>query len=1100
MQSTRRQPFQRETRPIRTTVPSRDQVTTTQPPRVTPVTTVTTRPTPTTDLSALGQRRTTTTRPVPSRDRAIPARRETSTLLSTQPSSIPQALEYEIRLLQEFTHPVGALRIINQLDILASSPNASVQPQILESTLITHYRNDIRSIRNLRSPSAREQFERKVSQRESVSRNGLYRFVVSRETPISRTEAIGILGSDNNGILGALGHTYRLRYIYKQWKSGVLLPNGDPALVDVHITFRTETRYGSRGADGKYLPSGSTRQSVSIELETPSEYPELIMNTLVQRVFTMHNGWEIPDLAQTVSSMRKILTDIGIQGPQSLQTPYDLTWSDLTYDNIVAKPHAISFKADGVRMLLVTSPVGTFFATSTMSIIPVSIPLTNMQTSTTHILDGELMYSSGQSTFWAFDLLFSDDTNFMSSSYDVRHSVLTTVIQNIGSISPPMTIPIVPMPGIQQQEGSIILRVKPITIPRTAEEFFSAVEDARRYAADNNIRTDGLIISGVNQIYSANVYKWKEPSDMTVDFFIGPITELESLQGTSVTLGTFQKGDILYHPEFRALPPIDGSVTDLTTLIGTVAEFQYLGSQDDKSIVWRFVRRRDDKGKPNSESVLNSILRLQQDPITWNAITGRSLHLMRKYHNRVKRAIYDLLGGTDVITVTDIGSGKGGDIQSWVRNNLDVVAIEPDMNNINDSHNQQGNLVAGFITRATGAGATKEVTNLGFSRQIRLPSGEIQQIPVTETLFQGDCWSATLFNVDADMYIDRILPSMEKTDALTLFNSATFLGPMSLCTLANESVKDTGVIVIMVIDGSVILQKFLSQGTYDTDLIHIEKIPCQGDIERPDRQALGTQEQNITPQQTVRGTQARGIGVGSEQFGNLGCIYIRLGDSATVGEGQTEGLVDVNVLLSILRQSGWVPDIDMYLTQEKLLGREEAMYSSAQRLLVLRRASTATHVIRQIYRPLPPGITSVIPSHTRTTGGSPWGDVVRVGVLGAGTTLSNDDISFTHALLQATNPTYRSMDNISKNMFATGRGRRVLESLVRSGTPVYIIPSGTWNMYTRPLDTSDQVIDMYPAIGSTQVTRPPGVVLMNNQGHWEPLAKKMIGDELQYIW
>lgn len=1038
-----------------------------------------------TNQSALGQRRTTTRQPT-----VVTTRRDPITSIPslTQQSTIPPTLEYEIRLLQEFTHPVGALRIINELDAITSSQSLpSVQPRTLESSVVTHYRNDIRSIRNLRPTGISNLetatiFERKVARSDTASRNGLYRFTISRETPISRREASDALGSDSNGILGALGHTYRLRYIYRGWKPGVLLANKEPAVADVHITFRTESRYGSRDAEGRYPITGGTRQSVSIELEIPSEYSEAVMNSLVQRIFLMHNGWDIPDLATTVSNMRRVLTNIGIRGPENLQTPYDITWTDLTYDNLIAKPHAISFKADGVRMLLVTSPMGAFFATSTMNIIPLSTPLKNPLGSTLNIIDGELMFTElgqARSIFWAFDLLFSGDTNYMSSPYHTRHGTLSSITQGITSITPPMTLPIVPLQGISQAIGSILVRVKPIAIPKTVQEFFSAIETARRYTEDNNIQSDGLIISGDNQVYSANVYKWKEPTNMTVDFFIGPPTN----GNTGITLGTFLKGDINYHPEFIALPPMEREI-DLSTLIGTVAEFQYIGPEGtgSSSIRWRYVRPRDDKGKPNAETVLNAILRLQRDPITWSTLIGKSLSLMRKYHNRVKRAIYDLLGATDVVTITDIGSGKGGDIVSWSRNNLDVIAIEPDMNNINDSLNVQGNLIEGLITRAQNQGASKDVINMGFNRG--------DNIPVTETVLQAECWSATLYNVDTNMYIDKILPYTERTDALTLFNSATFLGPNSLCTLVNESVRDSGVIVIMVIDGKVLTQRFLSGDIYSTDLIHIERVPCAG--ESTTATSIGTSSD--------RGSGVRGIGAGSDQFGNLGCIFIRLGDSATVGEGQTEGLVDVDVLLNVLRQSGWVTDIDMYLSQERLMGQEEAMYSSAQRLLVLRRGSTATHIVRQIYRPLPVGNTSSIR-------GSPWGDVVRVGVLGASSTLplSNEDtraenISFTHAILQAIDPTYRSLDNISKTILATGRGRLSLQNTVRYKIPIYIIPSNNWNMYSRPLDTTDQVIDMYPAIGGAQIPRTPGIVLMNNQGHWEPLAKRTIGDELQYIW
>jgi hypothetical protein len=54
---------------------------------------------------------------------------------------------------------------------------------------------------------------------------------------------------------------------------------------------------------------------------------------------------------------------------------------------------------------------------------------------------------------------------------------------------------------------------------------------------------------------------------------------------------------------------------------------------------------------------------------------------MRKYHNRVKNLIYDYLSLQGVKTLTDIGSGAGGDLSKW-RDRFLVNAIEPDQRNI----------------------------------------------------------------------------------------------------------------------------------------------------------------------------------------------------------------------------------------------------------------------------------------------------------------------------------------------------------------------------------------------------------------------------------
>lgn len=815
-------------------------------------------------------------------------------------------------------------------------------PYTLESTLVTHYPNDIRSVQNLRTQSII--IESKTTQKEMTSRNGLYRFVTSREIPLKNTD-----------LSNPSGHTYRLRHIYTGWTTDVLLPDNQPAIADIHITYRTE------------ITGTVSKQSTSIELEIPTEYPESVMNQLVQRIYTLHNGWNVPNLAQTITGMRSILTNIGIRGPDDLQTPYDLTWKDLTYENLIKRRHAVSFKADGMRMLYVKSPIGSFLATPILGIIPLdeSEPVTS-----TTILDGEFIQE--ENLYWCFDLLMIRDINVMSQPYDTRYQQIESTMRDISS--------------------SMTVRLKPIAIPTSAEEFFSVIKGIR----DSQMKSDGIIFTGVDQSYASSVYKWKDPTDMTVDFFVN---QSQNINASSVTLATLQKGSMLNHPEFKV-------TSDLSDQIGTVHEFRYIDG-----ILWEEVRRRDDKGRPNSETVLNVILQLHRDPITWNVITGESLSLMRKYHNRVKRAVYDLLAESDTVTLTDVGSGKGGDLQSWSRSHLDVNAIEPDKRNSDE-----------LLSRAEQMGAV------------------IDRIDSVSTEIQGECWSSTLFMMDIERYISDILPSMPRTDGLTFFNSLTFLSLDTVCTLVNESVMDTGIIVMMVIDGSVLEREFLQSDSYESDLIQMKRVSCP-------------------------------------QYDN--CISIRLNDSSTVDRDQIENLTDVQSIISMMRESGWTPDIDIYLTQEKLLGREEMMYSSAQRLVIFKRRSSPSYLIRKSYRPLHPGDISRIQD-------SPWGDITRIGVIGSG----ND--SFIHAVLQSGDSTYRSLDNISKAIYAHSKGKKVILDLINNGISIYMIPSDNWDMYRKVSDS----VEIY----NPNTLRDPGIVIMINKRQWEPVGRTGLNSEIQYIW
>lgn len=826
-----------------------------------------------------------------------------------------------------------------------------------ESTLVTHYPSNIRSIRNLLT--GRETRERKVLSSENDQ--SYYRYVVSNEIPVTMN-----VSNDN-----PTGYTYRLRYIQDGWR---VLPN---VTVNLHITIRTNVT----------LDSGiRTSSSVSIEVELSQDYPPNIIDSIAREVMRIHNGWDIPNMASVIDGMRSNLTSTGLRTPNQLQRPFDLTWRNVTYENLIEKRTAISFKADGVRMLLCRGFTGTFFVTSNLQIVPLNLD----GGSSIILIDGELMGN----TYWAFDLLYANNTNYQDRNYSERHAALENVVRTLSNINTTMKLPVIP----SDASGTRIdVRVKPIVIPESADEFFRAVDRM----LNPGVESDGLILTPVNQSYSENVYKWKPTSLMTVDFFVGR-------NEGRIELGTFRDGQIAFHPE------LEGIVT--SQYIGTVSEFSYDGGNK-----WTFVRPRYDKATPNSEVVYEAISRLHADPLTREVMTGRSLRLMRRYHNAVKDQIYDYLASQGARTLTDIGSGRGGDLRKWMRNSMSVEAIEPDPINIEE-----------MIRRSREMGA--EVSKRGSTYEI-----------------EGECWNATLYPIKAEDYVASVT-----TEALTSFNSATFLGPSTLRCLVEDSVNDAGYVVLFVIDGKRLASEFLSAGAYDSPLIRMERVPCPA------------------PSSAVQ--------VGTETFGDLGCIFIQLKDSATVDRGQIEGLVDVNVLLATMRSIGWVPETDMFLTGERLLGEEERKYSSAQRLLILRKQADTNTVIRRIYTPLAVSVTEDIVS--------PWGNVVRVGTLG--TSSLGQDLSFVHAILQATDERYRSASTVSKAIYAQ-QARDILSSLP---VPMYLIPETEWNMYSR----NESGALLYPATLGTRIEREPGIILFRNRGHWEPLAKRDISGNLRYVW
>jgi hypothetical protein len=339
-----------------------------------------------------------------------------------------------------------------------------------------------------------------------------------------------------------------------------------------------------------------------------------------------------------------------------------------------------------------------------------------------------------------------------------------------------------------------------------------------------------------------------------------------------------------------------------------------------------------------------------------------------------------------------------------------------------------------------------------LTRAQNMPNTTIIDDDPPPVIIQGECFDVVVHNMNAETYIDTVMPDETiRPDALTLFNSATFLGPSTVATLAIQA-KDA--VVIMVMDGERLKNTFLGPEKIDTRNVQIRQISSDG----------------------------------SEAFGDLGRIHIRLVDSTTVSQGQNENLVDVEVLIRDMQTIGWVPAKDIILDGEMLLGSEEAAYSSCQRLIVFRRAIVRDHIVRLWYTPLIPGATEDIPD-------SPWGPVMRIGVLGSVHMMSSDtNQSFMHSIMQATSASYRSMDNISKAIFIDEGDSAGIPCDDLGCIPVYAIPMGGWDMYLE----DETGVWKYPAIA--RVPRKPGVVLIYNRGQWEPLAKRISDGSLRYIW
>lgn len=119
--------------------------------------------------------------------------------------------------------------------------------------------------------------------------------------------------------------------------------------------------------------------------------------------------------------------------------------------------------------------------------------------------------------------------------------------------------------------------------------------------------------------------------------------------------------------------PIDIENTMLKNLPkGIVIEFSWDGTK------FVPIRRRYNKKYPNNMETIRDNLELIDNPINIKTLLGEDIKLMRRYHNEIKRTLFNNTKGDYLL---DLGSGPGGDASKW-KNYTKIIAVEPNASHI----------------------------------------------------------------------------------------------------------------------------------------------------------------------------------------------------------------------------------------------------------------------------------------------------------------------------------------------------------------------------------------------------------------------------------
>ena len=173
-------------------------------------------------------------------------------------------------------------------------------------------------------------------------------------------------------------------------------------------------------------------------------------------------------------------------------------------------------------------------------------------------------------------------------------------------------------------------------------------------------KNDGIIYTS-NSKYNSNIYKWKFPEKMSIDFAVYKVSPVsyelyvkDSIEGFPVNVPFH--GNSIYE--------LDEAVYEGDSLKeGGIYEFGY----DNSTEKFVLFRERLDKIDPNFITVAENVWNDIKNPYTSveliNLLSPKVLEQYRKYQNNIKRELID--DYCSYKNVLDLGSGRGGDLGKY---------------------------------------------------------------------------------------------------------------------------------------------------------------------------------------------------------------------------------------------------------------------------------------------------------------------------------------------------------------------------------------------------------------------------------------------------
>jgi hypothetical protein len=444
-----------------------------------------------------------------------------------------------------------------------------------------------------------------------------------------------------------------------------------------HSYISTDYRIDLTIVDGKYE---CELEAIPSATDKSIKYKEItkILTTLNQVIndsFYIIGNDEKEHVIKTYSNLIKKTYFIAAQ-PETLHKDE----LHLLYDK--ATPYSVTEKLDGERALMVIDNFNTVYLLDNNFD---NIKNTELKTNKypLSVLDGELLLHNGKFIYFIFDILVFDGQDIrgltkynLSKRLNLMHDIQMSIQFDTNS--------------------RFVIHVKEYIFK---DVFLGSEIILNRKSLYKN---DGLIFTPINDPYPTtkkwkNLLKWKPSNQNSIDFYSVKKTGYWELY-VQVKNGNDRNKKELFNVEKLCfnIPEISKSVDTFTTefpdslldpLIkepyrtNTVIEYIW----DSNVNFFIPIRTRWDKTlnpqkHGNFSGVACDIWKNIHNPITKELLFKTVVYNdndfyfknMRFFHNRVKETLYDTYT-RDTNYLLELSSGKGGDLNKWVKNNIKVV-------------------------------------------------------------------------------------------------------------------------------------------------------------------------------------------------------------------------------------------------------------------------------------------------------------------------------------------------------------------------------------------------------------------------------------------